>query len=356
LRVNPRELQALRNYLLTAAAIRNILLKYQNPALAGIAAKIPAFSELLTLIESSLDDFPPLSVTEGNIFRSGFHAELDELRSISKDGKSWIARLEADEKQKTGIPSLKIGYNKVFGYYIEVTSLHVSKVPDYYIRKQTLANAERYISPQLKEYEAKVLGAEERIKSLEYELFRDLRQKVAEDVNVMQEFGHQIAFLDVLTTFAQHAYQYHYVRPVFNNEGILRMLDCRHPVIEQLLTQEPYIPNDVNLNDTDNRIAIITGPNMAGKSTYLRQIGLLVIMAQMGSFVPAKEMDMPIFDKVFTRVGASDNLAMGQSTFLVEMVETANILNSATARSLILLDEIGRGTSTFDGLSLHGQL
>ncbi|HNX01705.1 MAG TPA: DNA mismatch repair protein MutS, partial [Candidatus Cloacimonadota bacterium] len=351
-RINPRETVALGNYLANAPHIRNLLTRYDSSVLSKIAEEIPDFSSTIGLIENAISDNPPMAITEGNIFKLNYNADLDELRTISRDGKGWIARLEAEERQKTGIPSLKIGYNKVFGYYIEVTSSHIPKVPDYYIRKQTLVNCERYISPQLKEYESKVLGAEERIKSLEYELFKDIRLKVTEHMDHMQSYVEKIAELDVLSTFAFHAYHKNYIRPIFTDSGEMEMTDCRHPVIEQILTSEAYIPNDVRLDDEENKIAIITGPNMAGKSTYLRQIGLLVIMAQMGSFIPAKTARLPIFDKVFTRVGASDNLAMGQSTFLVEMVETANILNSATVNSLILLDEIGRGTSTFDGLSL----
>jgi DNA mismatch repair protein MutS len=247
---------------------------------------------------------------------------------------------------------LKVNYNKVFGYYIEVTQTHKDKVPDYYIRKQTLVNAERFISPELKEYEAKVLGAEERIKNLEYELFSEIREQLFEQVELMQKYVEVISQIDVLANLAFIAYQNNYIKPSFNDNGLVEIKQSRHPVIEQLLENEDFIPNDVTLDDQNNLISLITGPNMAGKSTYLRQVGLLAIMAQMGSFIPAESANIPVFDKVFTRVGASDNLAMGQSTFLVEMIETANILNSATPRSLIILDEIGRGTSTFDGLSL----
>jgi DNA mismatch repair protein MutS len=247
---------------------------------------------------------------------------------------------------------LKVNYNKVFGYYIEVTQTHKDKVPDYYIRKQTLVNAERFISPELKEYEAKVLGAEERIKNLEYELFSEIREQLFEQVVLMQMYVEVISQVDVLANLAFIAYQNNYIKPNFNDNGLVEIKQSRHPVIEQLLENEDFIPNDVTLDDQNNLISLITGPNMAGKSTYLRQVGLLSIMAQMGSFIPAESANLPVFDKVFTRVGASDNLAMGQSTFLVEMIETANILNSATPRSLIILDEIGRGTSTFDGLSL----
>ncbi len=260
--------------------------------------------------------------------------------------------MEDDEKRKTGIPSLKVGYNRVFGYYIEVTTTHKSKVPDYYIPKQTLVNSERYISPRLKEFEAKVLSSEEKIKNLEYELYKELRTELATHLPRLQRLSDIIGEIDVYSSMAYLAWQNHYCCPVFSENRNLHIEAGRHPVIEKLMGEAEFIPNDTQLDYPETCIALITGPNMAGKSTYLRQVGLLVILAQIGSYVPANAMQMPIFDRVFTRVGASDNLAQGQSTFLVEMIETANILNSATPQSLILLDEIGRGTSTFDGLSL----
>ena len=352
LRINPREIITLSNYLKTAPEISTILEEFDNPKLNTIRENISDHSHILNIIDSALIDDPPIQITDGNIINTGYDNDLDELREISKNGKSWIARLEESERKKTGIPSLKVSYNRVFGYYLEVRNIHKTKVPDYYIAKQTLVNSERFISPQLKEYEAKVLGAEERIKNLEYEIFLKIRQQLFENVESMQNYVRIIAELDVFSNLAFVSYQNNYIKPDFNDEGLLEIEQCRHPVIEKLLENEEYIPNDVNLDDRDNKIALITGPNMAGKSTYLRQIGLIVIMAQIGSFIPARKANLPLFDKVFTRVGASDNLAMGQSTFLVEMIETANILNSATPKSLILLDEIGRGTSTFDGLSL----
>ena len=351
-RVNPRDLIALRNYLQTAPEIESILDKFKEKSIKEMQANIGNYNQIIEIIGNAIIDEPPILITDGNIIRDGFDKMLDELREISRDGKSWIARLEQSERQKTGISSLKVRYNKVFGYYIDITKTHKDKVPDYYIRKQTLVNSERYISPQLKEYESKVLGAEERIKNIEYEIFSEVREQLFRQVELMQKYVEIVAKIDTLSNFAHIAYKNGYVQPTFNDTGEIRLRDCRHPVIEKLLENEDFIPNDVDLNNEDNKIALITGPNMAGKSTYLRQIGLIAIMAQMGSFVPAKEAELPIFDKVFTRVGASDNLAMGQSTFLVEMIETANILNSATKDSLILLDEIGRGTSTFDGLSL----
>ena len=352
MRVNPRELIALHNFLLTAVELRNLLSDFQEPTIKELYASIQNYEAITEYIDKSIQPEPPLVITEGNIIKDGYEAGLDELREISRNGKSWIARLEAEERKTTGISSLKVGYNRVFGYYLEVTQAHKDKIPEHYIRKQTLVNSERYISPQLKEYEAKVLGAEERIKNLEYELYNTIRKHLHDQIPLLQQFVDVVAQLDVFTCFGWLAYYNDYVQPEFSDNGIMQITDCRHPVIEKLLTDEQYIPNDVELNSTDNRIVLLTGPNMAGKSTYLRQIGLLVIMAQSGCFVPAKSALLPVFDKVFTRVGASDNLAMGQSTFLVEMLETANILNSATSDSLILLDEIGRGTSTFDGLSL----
>lgn len=352
LKVNPRELIALRNYLNYSPKLINYLKQFDSQLLTNIIDNIADYSDLINFIDASIKDNPPQNIKDGNIINEDFNDELDDLRDLSRDGKAWIAKLEDSEREQTGINSLKIGYNRVFGYYLEVTKTHKDKIPEHYIRKQTLVNSERYISPQLKEYEAKVLGAEERIKSLEYELYSEIRKKIQEYIESIQKFVDLVSVLDVLCSFAYTAHKNRYIRPSFSNDGQMEIIDCRHPVIEQLLIDEQYIPNDVTLDNEANKIAIITGPNMAGKSTYLRQIGLIAIMAQIGSFIPAKKATLPIFDKVFTRVGASDNLAQGQSTFLVEMIETANILNSATSNSLILLDEIGRGTSTFDGLSL----
>lgn len=351
LRINPREMISLRNYLSTAAKLKNILKQFAEKQIKNLQKNIKNYEPIIELIDKSIKNDPPIQITDGNIIESGYDENLDELKEVSKNGKTWIARLEKAEKEKTKISSLKVGYNKVFGYYFEVTKTHKDKVPDYYIRKQTLVNSERYISPKLKEYESKVLGAEERIKNLEYELFKKIRKKLHKKIHPIQEFVKIISKLDVVTNLAFIAFKNNYFRPAFNKEGYVKIKESRHPVIEKLLEEE-FIPNDVDLNNKDNKIALITGPNMAGKSTYLRQVGLIAVMAQMGSFVPAKYANLSIFDKIFTRVGASDNLAFGQSTFLVEMIEAANILNLATPDSLILLDEIGRGTSTFDGLSL----
>ncbi|MEN6444914.1 MAG: DNA mismatch repair protein MutS [Candidatus Cloacimonas sp.] len=352
LRINPRELVALKSYLYSARILQSKLSPFEHPQFAVWTNNMGSFDDIISLIEKAISENPPITITDGGIFAKGYNPELDELLDIIYDGKSWIARLEDDERRKTGINNLKVGYNRVFGYYIEIGSAHKSKVPDYYIPKQTLTNSERYISPRLKEFEAKVLSSEEKIKNLEYELFKDLRQQLAESLPRFQNLSEIIAELDVLSSLAFLSWQNHYCRPVFTDTRELHIDEGRHPVIEKLMDSDNFIPNDTHLDYPETTIAIITGPNMAGKSTYLRQVGLLVILAQMGSFVPAGQMTLPIFDRVFTRVGASDNLAQGQSTFLVEMIETANILNSATSNSLILLDEIGRGTSTFDGLSL----
>lgn len=351
LRINPREMQALRGFLSAATAVAKHLRQFTCRDFEPWIKTLESFEPLQSLIEASLVENPPITITDGGIFLRGYNEDLDELLSLIHDGKTWIAKLEEDERAKTGIPSLKVGYNRVFGYYIEVTTVHKHKIPDYYIPKQTLANAERYISPRLKEYEAKVLSSEEKIKNLEYELYRDFRLEMAKQTPALQELGEELAMIDVYSSLASIAWQNNYIRPVFTEKRQLLIEDGRHPVIEKLISEE-FIPNDTDLRSPDTSIAIITGPNMAGKSTYLRQVGLLVIMAQIGSYVPAARMELPLFDRVFTRVGASDNLAQGQSTFLVEMIETANILHSATRDSLILLDEIGRGTSTFDGLSL----
>jgi DNA mismatch repair protein MutS len=351
-RVNPRDLLTLATFLESAPHIVDVLKLFNSEMIVSLRDNISNFSEIISTIRDTILPNPVMTIKDGNIIRDGIHAELDELRQISRDGKSWIARLEDSEKLETGIPSLKIGFNKVFGYYIEITNTHKHRVPANYICKQTLVNCERYISPQLKENESRVLGAEERIKSIEYEIFVELRKQLSEQVGQLLEYVEIIAQLDVLANFGYISWQNNYRRPSFNDDGILDMKECRHPVIEKLFVSEQFIPNDIFLNDTDFRIALITGPNMAGKSTYLRQIGLCVLMAQIGCFIPCGSANIPLFDRVFTRVGASDNLSSGQSTFLVEMIETANILHSATPSSLILLDEIGRGTSTFDGLSL----
>ncbi len=319
--------------------------------LKNLAAEITECPELRVQIATAIVDEPPLALKEGGIFRDGYDTGLDELRTAMRGGKDWIARLQQDEITRTNIPSLKVRFNSVFGYYIEITRSHLDKVPADYIRKQTIANGERFITPELKAMEGKILGAEERGVKLEYELFQELRESVLGRLGVLQSTAAALAQLDALASFAQVARLFHYCRPMVKDEGVLHIRDGRHPVLEQNLAGERFVPNDVMM-DAAARIAIITGPNMAGKSTYIRQAALLTLLAHTGSFIPATEARIDLVDRIFTRIGASDDLARGQSTFMVEMCETANILNNATARSLVVLDEIGRGTSTFDGLSL----
>ncbi|MGH7449777.1 MAG: DNA mismatch repair protein MutS, partial [bacterium] len=352
-RANARELLAVRFVQQKIPDLKKPLEKFEAPLLRMIFNSLHELAELTKELASAIVDDPPLAVTDGGIIRSGYSEELDRLRSLSLSGKDWIAKLQATERERTGIGSLKVGYNKVFGYYIEVTNPNLAKVPQNYIRKQTLANAERYITPELKEYEEQVLQAEEKMVALEYQLFDRLRQKVAGHATALQENARWIAVLDCLLAFAELASEQRYCRPIIDDELTIDIKDGRHPVVEKLLPfGEKFVPNDTHLNESDHQIIIITGPNMAGKSTYLRQVALIVLMAQIGSFVPAAKARIGAVDKIFTRVGASDNLAGGESTFLVEMNETANILHNATAQSLVLLDEIGRGTSTYDGLSI----
>ncbi|HAH87997.1 MAG TPA: DNA mismatch repair protein MutS, partial [Armatimonadetes bacterium] len=304
------------------------------------------------LISSAIVEEPPVTVREGGLIKPGFSADLDELRSAGSHGKEWIAALESSEKERTGIKNLKVGFNSVFGYYIEVSKSNLSLVPENYIRKQTTVNGERYITPELKEWEAKVLGAEEKSTAMEYQIFSAVREQVAADAERLMIAARAIARVDVFASLAEVASANRFVRPAVNTEDAIKIKNGRHPVVERLQTGELFVPNDALLDSGENQLLIITGPNMAGKSTYLRQVALIVLMAQIGSFVPADSAEIGIVDRIFTRVGAHDELHSGQSTFMVEMTETADILNNATERSLIVLDEIGRGTSTFDGLSI----
>ncbi len=348
----PRDLIALGASLAVLPAIRSRLRDLQAPLLASLRERVDELQDVCRLIAEAVSDDPPPTLRDGGVIRDGYSEALDELRSIGREGKGWIARLENRERERTGIGNLKVKYNKVFGYYIEVTKANLSEVPDDYIRKQTLVNAERFITPELKEYEAKVLGAEDRIIELEAELFRTVRHAVASEAARVQTTAGALAELDVLAALADTAQAYRYVRPrVFDGDGLV-IREGRHPVLDALESAEPFVPNDTLLDTDDNRLLIITGPNMAGKSTYMRQVALIVLMAQMGGFVPAAEAEIGLVDRIFTRVGASDALIRGQSTFMVEMNETANILHHATGKSLIILDEIGRGTSTFDGISI----
>ena len=308
--------------------------------------------DLKTLIDAAIEEDPPISIRDGGIIRDGYNEEADRLRHAKTEGKDWLAQLEQEEKEKTGIKNLKIKYNKVFGYYFEVTNSFKELVPDYFIRKQTLANAERYTTDRLKELEDLILGAEDKLFSLEYELFCQVRETIAAEVQRIQNSARAIAMTDVLTSLSVVATRYNYVKPHINEKGIIRIKNGRHPVVERMMDGDMFVANDTYLDNGKNRISIITGPNMAGKSTYMRQTALITLMAQIGSFVPAEEADIGLCDRIFTRVGASDDLASGQSTFMVEMTEVANILRNATKNSLLILDEIGRGTSTFDGLSI----
>jgi DNA mismatch repair protein MutS len=319
--------------------------------LEELEGRVTELPDLAELIGRAILDEPPLAVKEGGMIRDGFDPGLDELRTAMRGGKDWIAKLQQDEIARTGIQSLKVRFNSVFGYYIEVTKANLDRVPQDYIRKQTIANGERFITPELKDMEGKILGAEERGVKLEYELFQRVREAVLGRLPEIQQTALALAHLDVLGAYAETARLYNYCRPQIGNEGRLFIREGRHPVLEQNLSEERFVPNDAQL-DGETQIALITGPNMAGKSTYIRQVALLALLAQTGSFIPATEARLDLVDRIFTRIGASDDLARGQSTFMVEMCETANILNNATPRSLIILDEIGRGTSTFDGLSL----
>ncbi len=349
-RANARDLLALRRSLEPLPALKERLAAARTARLREIGARLDPVEEARALIAAAIHPEPPVTLKEGGLIRDGYAAELDELRSIQRDGKSWIARFQAQETDRTGIPSLKVGYNQVFGYYIEITHTHQERIPPDYVRKQTLKNAERYITPELKEYEAKVLTASERACDIEYDLFVRTREGVAAHTARLQESARLLAELDALASLADAAADYRYVRPQMTEGRELIIRDGRHPVLERT-TSEPFVPNDTELDDKA-LMMVITGPNMAGKSTYIRQAALIALMAHIGAFVPAASARVGLVDRIFTRVGAADELSRGQSTFMVEMVETANILNNATPRSLIILDEVGRGTSTFDGVSI----
>jgi len=348
----PSDLAALRDSSFFIAALKDICSEFDSSLLEVIRDEMDELADIRETLQGALVDSPPNSLRDGGVIREGFSEELDGLRSIKSDGKRWISELETGEREKTGITSLKVGYNRVFGYYVEVTKSNLHLVPESYIRKQTLVNAERYITPELKEFEEKILRAEERIADLEKELFEGLRAGVAAEAGRVRHTAALIGALDVLTCLADVADAYDYVRPEVNSTGVIDLKESRHPVVERIDLGERFVPNDVRLDMDENQLLIITGPNMAGKSTLMRQVALIVIMAQMGGFIPARSGRIGVVDKIFTRVGASDDLTRGQSTFMVEMVETAFILRHATKRSLVIFDEIGRGTSTFDGMSL----
>ncbi len=352
-RSNPRDVVNLKLSLKRIPVIKDILKNVKAVALQKIRDNLQGLTYIVDKIDAMLVDVPPLNIADGGVIKPGFNVELDELRNLSVSGKDYLAQLQQRERERTQIPSLKVAYNKVFGYYIEISNAHKNKVPEDYIRKQTLVNAERYITPELKAYEEKILNAEERIYKLESEFFNELRMTISEEAEKIQKNAQLIAALDCFLSFAEVAIENNYVRPEVNDDDAIIIKNGRHPVVEKILPYgEKFTPNDTFLDNSTNQIMIITGPNMSGKSVYLRQVGLIVLLAQIGSFVPAESARIGIVDKIFTRVGASDNLASGESTFLVEMHETANIVNNATTKSLILLDEVGRGTSTFDGLSI----
>ena len=349
---NPRDLIAFKQSIGMLSPIKTLLNGFHAHLLRDINSQIDDLKDLYLLIDSAIDDEPPISARDGDIIKNGYNEEVDRLRKAKVEGKQWLADLEAKEREKTGIKNLKIKFNKVFGFYLEVTNSYKDLVPDYYIRKQTLTNAERFYTPELKELEDSILGAEDRLNTIEYEFFKAVRDSIASEVNRIQLSAKAIALLDAIISLAVVAEKNHYIRPIINNRGKIDIKDGRHPVVEQMINADQFISNDCYLDMDNNTVSIITGPNMAGKSTYMRQVALIVLMAQIGSFVPASDAPIGVVDRIFTRVGASDDLSTGQSTFMVEMNEVANILHNATNKSLLILDEIGRGTSTYDGLSI----
>jgi len=352
-RINPREIILIKNSLKKIPLLKQILDQTTNESLTLINEKLNPLPSIVELIDKSIKDDPPNSLAEGGVIKNGYNKELDELREISSNAKNWIAELQKTERERTKISSLKVSYNKVFGYYIEISNANKDKIPGNYIRKQTLVNSERYITPELKEYEDKILNAHENILNLEFKIYEEVRNEIIKEVEALQEYAKLIAMLDCYQSFAECAVEYNYCKPELNESDKIEIIDGRHPVVERILPpSEKFTPNNCLLSSSEDQIIILTGPNMAGKSVYLRQIGLIVLLAQIGSFVPATKASIGLVDRIFTRVGASDNISAGESTFLVEMQEAANILNNATNKSLILLDEIGRGTSTFDGISI----
>ena len=349
---NPRDMLSFKNSIRYLPAIKNLLVELDAERFREIYEDYDSLEDLFLMLDESIDEDPPITIKEGGIFKSGYSEQIDHLKEAKTDCKTWLAELEAKERNKTGIKNLKIKYNKVFGYYFEVTNSFLSMVPDYFIRKQTLAAAERFTTDELNELSSTILGAEDKLFGLEYELYVELRDKIGASLERVQKMANYIAELDALASLGLVAEKNNYVRPVINEDGIIDIKNGRHPVVEKVLKNDSFVANDTYLNNAESRISIITGPNMAGKSTYMRQTALIVLMAQIGSFVPADSANIGLCDRIFTRVGASDDLASGQSTFMIEMNEVANILRNATSKSLLILDEIGRGTSTFDGLSI----
>lgn len=349
---NPRDLISFKNSLGMLPYIKDLLKGYKGTILSELYGEFDPLEDIYKLIDDSIIDDPPIQIKEGGIIKTEYNEEIGRLRNAKTDGKTWLAKLESEEREKTGIKNLKVKFNKVFGYCIEITNSFKDMVPDYYTRKQTLTNAERYITPELKELEDVILGAEEKLFSLEYDIFNSIREQISENILRIQKMAKTIATIDVFASLAFVAEHNNFVKPSINDKGIIDIKNGRHPVVEKMLNNDMFVANDTYLDNNKNRVSIITGPNMAGKSTYMRQTALIVLMAQIGSFVPASSANIGICDRIFTRVGASDDLASGQSTFMVEMTEVANIIRNATSDSLLILDEIGRGTSTFDGLSI----
>ncbi|NGX54491.1 MAG: DNA mismatch repair protein MutS [Chlamydiae bacterium] len=348
----PRDLVALGSSLKQVGPIKEIICQIGSALIYECSEQLVDMRELVDLIGRALVDEPPLRLTDGHIFRDGFYPALDELRSITKNGREWIARYQNQIRDEYGIKTLKVGFNKIFGYYIEVSRGQAHLMPDIFQRRQTLVNNERFISPELKEYEGKVLTAQDRMEMMESDLFQKLRLKVAESAEQVCQIARSLATIDTLSSLAEIARAHDYVRPIVDESDKLEIIEGRHPIVEHSLPKEQFIPNDTGLDGEKEQLMLITGPNMAGKSTYIRQVAMIVILAQMGAFIPARKSHIGIIDKIFTRIGASDDLSRGQSTFMVEMSETANILNNATSRSLVILDEIGRGTSTYDGVAI----
>ena len=349
---NPRDLIAFRNSLEMLPPIKLVMKQFQKELLQDVYQEIDSLDDLFQIIQNAIEEEPPIGMKEGGIIKAGYDEHVDTLRKAKTEGKDWLAKLESEDRERTGIKNLKIKYNKVFGYYFEVTNSYQGMVPEDYIRKQTLSNAERYTTPKLKELEDTILNAEDKLYTLEYDIFCEIRDRIAKELTRIQSTAKAVAKIDVISSLALVAEQNHYVRPSVNQNGVINIKQGRHPVVEKMIVNDMFISNDTFLDNKNNCISVITGPNMAGKSTYMRQTALIVLMAQIGSFVPATSADIGIVDRIFTRVGASDDLASGQSTFMVEMNEVANILRNATSDSLLILDEIGRGTSTFDGLSI----
>ena len=349
---NGRDFNSLKQSLSNLPDLKAELSWLKSQMFADIYANFDELKDIHDLIHKSIVEEPPVSIKEGGIIKTGYNDELDELKEIMINGKNWISNLQTKERDETGIKNLKIGFNKIFGYYLEVTKSYLRDVPGYYIRKQTLANCERYVTPELKEMEAKILNADEQVMKIEYELFLEIRQFISNYVRRIQETAYSIAVIDSINSLSIAAVKNNYVRPEMNNKGFINITDGRHPVIEKIMKNEMFVPNDTYIDNKEYRMSIITGPNMAGKSTYMRQVALIALLAHIGSFVPAKKAEISVVDKIFTRVGASDDLSQGQSTFMVEMSEVSNILQNATENSLLILDEIGRGTSTYDGLSI----